>query len=224
MLSFAFMGESYNPLYICRRNLYDCHAHRLAGEEGARSMFTGLVEEMGNVKEVRVLDDGGFTMTIEASVVLENVRLGDSIAVNGTCLTVTQFDSSSFSVGLAPETLRKTSLGECSTGSPVNLERSLLPSTRLGGHFVQGHVDGTGTIVSFKPEKDSLWVTVKTTPEILKFIVPKGYIAVDGTSLTVVDVLNDESSFTFMLVAYTQQKISIPQRKVRKCSFARTQF
>jgi len=177
-------------------------------------MFTGLVEEMGNVKEVRVLEDGGFEMTIEAGVVLENVSLGDSIAVNGTCLTVTQFDASSFTVGLAPETLRKTSLGECATGSPVNLERSLLPSTRLGGHFVQGHVDGTGTIASFRPENDSLWVTIKTSPEILKYIVPKGYIAVDGTSLTVVDVLDNESAFTFMLVAYTQQKVILSGKKV----------
>lgn len=187
---------------------------RLAGEGGARSMFTGLVEEMGNVKDVRVLEDGGFEMTIEADVVLENVSLGDSIAVNGTCLTVTRFDSSSFTIGLAPETLRKTSLGECSSGSPVNLERSLLPSTRLGGHFVQGHVDGTGTIADFRPENDSLWVTIKTTPEILKYIVPKGYIAVDGTSLTVVDVLDNESSFTFMLVAYTQQKVVLSGKKV----------
>lgn len=177
-------------------------------------MFTGLVEEMGNVKDVRVLEDGGFEMTIEADVVLENVSLGDSIAVNGTCLTVTRFDSSSFTIGLAPETLRKTSLGECSSGSPVNLERSLLPSTRLGGHFVQGHVDGTGTIADFRPENDSLWVTIKTTPEILKYIVPKGYIAVDGTSLTVVDVLDNESSFTFMLVAYTQQKVVLSGKKV----------
>ena len=177
-------------------------------------MFTGLVEEMGNVKDVRVMEDGGFEMTIEAGVVLENVSLGDSIAVNGTCLTVTRFDSSSFTVGLAPETLRKTSLGECSPGSPVNLERSLLPSTRLGGHFVQGHVDGTGIIANFRPEKDSLWVTIKTTREILKYIVPKGYIAVDGTSLTVVDVLDNELSFTFMLVAYTQQKVVLSGKKV----------
>lgn len=180
-----------------------------------RSLFTGLVEEMGIVKDVQILEDGGFEMTIEASTVLEDVKLGDSIAVNGTCLTVTQFDSSSFVVGLAPETLRKTSLGECSAGSPVNLERSLQPNTRMGGHFVQGHVDGTGTIVSFRPEKDSMWVTIKTSPEILKYIVPKGYIAVDGTSLTVVDVLDDMSTFTFMLVAYTQQKVILSGKKVR---------
>lgn len=179
-------------------------------------MFTGLVEEMGNVQEVRLLDNGGFEMTISASTVLESVSLGDSIAVNGTCLTVTHFTPTSFTVGLAPETLRKTSLGECISGSPVNLERSLLPSTRLGGHFVQGHVDGTGTIAEFRPENDSLWVTVKTSPEILKYVVPKGYIAVDGTSLTVVDVLDDEGAFTFMLVAYTQQKVVIAGKQVRE--------
>lgn len=188
--------------------------HRPSAERGARALFTGLVEEMGTVKDLHVMDEGGFEMTIEANVVLEDVKLGDSIAVNGTCLTVTRFDSSSFSIGLAPETLRKTSLGECSVGSPVNLERSLQPSSRMGGHFVQGHVDGTGTIVSLDPEKDSLWVTIKTSPELLKYIVPKGYIAVDGTSLTVVKVLDDQSSFTFMLVAYTQQKVILSGKKV----------
>lgn len=153
-------------------------------------------------------------MTVEANEVLADVKLGDSIAVNGTCLTVTSFDSSSFLVGLAPETLRKTSLGECVSGSSVNLERSLRPDSRMGGHFVQGHVDGTGVIESFRPEGDSLWVTISTSPDLIKFIVPKGYIAVDGTSLTVVDVNSQTSCFTFMLVAYTQQKIVIPLKKV----------
>jgi riboflavin synthase len=180
----------------------------------ARSLFTGIVEEMGIVREVEVLENGGFEMTVEASTVLEDVKLGDSIAVNGTCLTVTRFNSASFSVGLAPETLRRTSLGEAAVGSPVNLERSLQPSSRMGGHFVQGHVDGTGTIESMEPEEDSLWVKVKTSPELLRYIVPKGYIAVDGTSLTVVDILDDENAFTFMLIAYTQQHIVVPRKKV----------
>lgn len=180
----------------------------------ARSLFTGIVEEMGIVREVEVLENGGFEMTVEASTVLEDVKLGDSIAVNGTCLTVTRFNSASFSVGLAPETLRRTSLGEAAVGSPVNLERSLQPSSRMGGHFVQGHVDGTGTIESMEPEEDSLWVKVKTSPELLRYIVPKGYIAVDGTSLTVVDVLDDENAFTFMLIAYTQQHIVVPRKKI----------
>lgn len=155
-------------------------------------------------------------MKIEAKTVLDGVNLGDSIAVNGTCLTVTQFDTqvSDFTVGLSPETLRKTSLIELESGSVVNLERAVTPTTRMGGHFVQGHVDGTGVIVSKVPEGDSLWVKVKAGKELLKFVVPKGFIAVDGTSLTVVDVFDDEECFNFMLVAYTQQKVVIPLKKV----------
>ncbi|XP_059663154.1 riboflavin synthase-like [Cornus florida] len=181
-----------------------------------RSLFTGIVEEMGEIKELGVADDGGFTMKIHAKTVLEDVNLGDSIAVNGTCLTVTQFDTqlSHFTIGLSPETLRKTSLIELLPGSLVNLERALKPSTRMGGHFVQGHVDGTGEIVEAEPEGDSLWVKVKTSSDLLKYIVPKGFIAVDGTSLTVVKVFDEEECFNFMLVAYTQQKVVIPLKKV----------
>lgn len=155
-------------------------------------------------------------MKIAAKTVLDGVNLGDSIAVNGTCLTVTQFDtvSSEFTVGLSPETLRKTSLSELSVGSPVNLERAVQPISRMGGHFVQGHVDGTGEIVSMEAEEDSLWIKVKTTKGILKYVVPKGFIAVDGTSLTVVDVFDDEDCFNFMLVAYTQQQVVIPLKKI----------
>ncbi|PKI32076.1 hypothetical protein CRG98_047548 [Punica granatum] len=154
-------------------------------------------------------------MTVAAKTVLEDVHLGDSIAVNGTCLTVTEFDTglSEFTVGLAPETLRKTSLVELGVGSKVNLERAVGPTGRMGGHFVQGHVDGTGEIVSMESEEDSLWVKVRTGKEILRYIVPKGFIAVDGTSLTVVDVNDEEEWFSFMLVAYTQQKIVIPLKK-----------
>ncbi|PIM99290.1 Riboflavin synthase alpha chain [Handroanthus impetiginosus] len=181
-----------------------------------KSLFTGIVEEMGTVKQLGFDQDNSFTMKIQASTVLEDVHLGDSISVNGTCLTVTEFDtvSSEFSVGLSPETLRKTSLGELERGSLVNLERALSPTTRMGGHFVQGHVDGTGEIVEMTPEGDSLWVKVKVQRELLKYIVPKGFIAIDGTSLTVVDVFDEEPCFNFMLVAYTQQKVVIPLKKV----------
>ncbi|CAH9116564.1 unnamed protein product [Cuscuta europaea] len=180
------------------------------------SLFTGIVEEIGEVRHIGHSDPDSFFMKIGAKTVLECVHLGDSIAVNGTCLTVTEFDagSSEFSVGLAPETLRKTSLGELERGSRVNLERALTPSSRMGGHFVQGHVDETGVIVGLVREGDSLWVKVKTTKEILKFIVPKGFIAVDGASLTVVDVFDDDQCFSFMLVAYTQQNVVIPSKKI----------
>ncbi|KAI3982537.1 hypothetical protein MKX01_031276 [Papaver californicum] len=136
-----------------------------------KNLFTGIVEEMGEIKQLRYAENSGFEMKISGNVILEDVKLGDSISVN----------ESDFSVGLA----RKTSLIELVPGSRVNLERALQPSTRMGGHFVQGHLDGTGEIVSSEFEGDSLWVKVKTPPEVLKFIVPKGFIAVDGTSLTV---------------------------------------
>lgn len=185
-------------------------------------LFTGIVEEIGCIEQIGAESgkedggNGGFEMRIGAETVLGGTRLGDSIAVNGTCLTVTEIDlgESCFSVGLSPETLRRTSLGGLGPGSPVNLERALTPETRMGGHFVQGHVDGTGEIIKFSPEGDSLWVTVRTDPELLRLIVPKGFIAVDGTSLTVVGVYEEESSFDFMLVAYTQQKIVLPSKKV----------
>ncbi|PSS05723.1 Riboflavin synthase [Actinidia chinensis var. chinensis] len=181
-----------------------------------RCLFTGIVEEMGRVQHLGSAVDGGFTMKILSKTVLEDVNLGDSIAVNGTCLTVTDFDTQSaeFTVGLSPETLRKTSLVELEPGSPVNLERALKPSTRMGGHFVQGHVDGTGEIVGKEREGDSLWVTVKAAPELLRYIVPKGFIAVDGTSLTVVKVFDEEGCFNFMLVDYTQQKVVIPLKEI----------
>ncbi|KAJ6859298.1 riboflavin synthase-like [Populus alba x Populus x berolinensis] len=179
-----------------------------------RSLFTGIVEEMGTVQSLGDTKDGGFDLKIEAKTVLEGVHLGDSIAVNGTCLTVTDFTNEDFTVGLSPETLRKTSLIELKTGSLVNLERAVQPDTRMGGHFVQGHVDGTGVIVEKEPEGDSLWIKVKADKGLLKYIVPKGFIAVDGTSLTVVDVMEEEECFNFMLVAYTQQKVVIPLKEV----------
>ncbi|KAJ4700673.1 riboflavin synthase [Melia azedarach] len=179
-----------------------------------RSLFTGIVEEMGEVKQLGVSSDGGFDMKIRAKTVLQDVHLGDSIAVNGTCLTVTEFGQEDFIVGLSPETLRKTSLSELEPGSLVNLERAVQPMSRMGGHFVQGHVDGTGEIVLMVPEKDSLWIKVKADRNLMKYVVPKGFIAVDGTSLTVVDVFDDEDCFNFMLVEYTQQKVVIPLKKV----------
>lgn len=181
-----------------------------------RCLFTGIVESMGEIKQLGLVENGGFEMKICSKTVLEDVNLGDSISVNGTCLTVTEYDtnSSQFTVGLSPETLRKTSLVELGAGSMVNLERALKPTTRMGGHFVQGHVDGTGEIVLMETEGDSLWVKVKTTADLLRYIVPKGFIAVDGTSLTVVKVYDEEECFDFMLVAYTQQKIVIPNKKV----------
>lgn len=173
-------------------------------------MFTGLIEEMGAVAAAKQTADS-FDLTIAAKTVLDGVKLGDSIAVNGVCLTVTAFDDAQFTVGLAPETLKRTNLGDLSESDPVNLERSLLPTTRLGGHFVQGHVDATGVIKSFRPDNDALWLTVETDPALMRYIVTKGYITIDGTSLTVVDT--GPNWFNVTLINYTQQKIILPRKK-----------
>lgn len=174
-------------------------------------MFTGIVEEIGRVVSLEEAQEGT-TMTIEATKVIEDVRQGDSIAVNGTCLTVTEFDERSFKVGLAPETLRRTSLGVLNAGDGVNLERSMPANGRFGGHVVQGHVDTTGRIRSRVEDGDSLVLTIELPPEYLKYLAPKGYVAVDGTSLTVIDVLED--AFTLMLIAYTQEHVTLAHQPV----------
>lgn len=172
-------------------------------------MFTGIVEEIGKISRVQRTAQG-YELTIRASVVRQDTRLGDSIAVNGVCLTVTRLTNDTFTAGVSPETRSRSNLQGLREGDPVNLERSLAPSSRLGGHFVQGHIDGTGRVVAFRPEEDSLWVTIEAAPELMRYIVPKGFIALDGVSLTVVDVAEDH--FTVMLVAYTQQQISLARQ------------
>lgn len=174
-------------------------------------MFTGIVEEVGRVQRLWQSADS-WQLRIAAASVLPDVQLGHSIAINGTCLTVTEFTPQSFTVGLSPETLRCTNLGELLTDAEVNLERSLAANGRIGGHFVQGHVDGTGVITKKQPEGDSLWLTIDPAPDLLRLIVPKGYVAIDGTSLTVVDVTSKH--FTFMLVAYTQTHITLPRKPI----------
>ncbi len=174
-------------------------------------MFTGIVEEVGIVESLSEVA-GAWLLTVKAQTALEGARLGDSLAVNGACLTVTALAADGFTVGLSRETLRRTNLGALRSGDGVNLERALTANGRIGGHFVQGHVDGTGEARAVRPEGDSLWVTVGAAPELLRYIVPKGYIAVDGVSLTVVDVF--PGAFTFMLVAYTQQHTTLPRKPV----------
>ncbi|KAM0893985.1 hypothetical protein ACQ4PT_024730 [Festuca glaucescens] len=190
-----------------------------------RSLFTGIVEEVGRVRRIGPPGGGGgggggdapgVDLEIETKNLLAGTQLGDSVAVDGTCLTVAAIDAaaSTLTFGVAPETLRCTSLGERATGDDVNLERALTPASRMGGHFVQGHVDGTGEIAAFRPEGDSIWVTVRAPPEILRLLVPKGFVAVDGTSLTVVNVNEEEGWFDFMLVRYTQDNVVLPKKKV----------
>jgi riboflavin synthase len=186
-------------------------------------MFTGIVEEIGRVVSLTrstsvALWDGsvgeGWVLVISASVVLSGAYEGCSIAVNGTCLTVTAFDAASFTVGCAPETMRRTNLIDLTAGAPVNLERAAASDARNSGHAVQGHVDDTGAILATWREGDSLWVRVGARPDVLRYIVPKGYVAVDGTSLTVCDVDLGSGFFTFMLVAYTQSRVIIAGKAV----------
>ncbi len=174
-------------------------------------MFTGIVEEVGEVRTLSS-EGGAHTLTLRGEVAARETSLGDSIAINGVCLTVTSIAGSLLTFGLAPETLSRTNLGDLKAGGGVNLERSLPANGRIGGHFVQGHIDGTGKLAETTPDGDSLRVTVTAPPELLHYMVPKGYIAVDGTSLTLIDVLPD--SFTFMLVAYTLQNITLPTRAI----------
>ena len=165
-------------------------------------MFTGIVEEVGVVS--KITNNG---MTVKASKVLSDVKLGDSVAVNGTCLTAVNFTNSEFSVDLSPETMRRISLGHLDDGSPVNLERALAASDRMGGHIVQGHVDGTGRIISIKPDGDSIIFRVKVPKRLDKYIVEKGFIAVDGISLTVVK--RGASSFTLAVIPYTLENTNL---------------
>lgn len=158
---------------------------------------------------------GGWSVTIsDAEPILNDCHDGDSISINGTCLTVTSFNKSSFKVGLAPETLRRTNLGQLKVNAKVNLERAVLPHTRLGGHFVQGHVDTTATVVSRTPDENSLWFKLAPKDKsYMRYIVPKGFIALDGTSLTVVEVNDAEGWFTIMLISYTQSHVVLPHRQ-----------
>ena len=172
-------------------------------------MFTGLIEEIGKVEAL--VDTGeGVDLKVRGPLAHSDAALGDSIAVQGVCLTVTELEGDVATFGLAPETLRRTSLGILKSGDGVNLERACLPTTRLGGHYVQGHVDGTGTLREIREDGDALWVTIDTPTDLLKYVVEKAYIAIDGTSLTVTAV--DEQSFSVMLVRHTQPLITLPTR------------
>lgn len=174
-------------------------------------MFTGIIEEMGKVR-ICQRNGEGFDLSIDCTTVLDGTKLGDSIAVNGVCLTVTELGENYFTAGLAPETLKRTNLETLQPGSPVNLERSALPTTRLGGHYVQGHVDTTGNVKTFRIDDDALWVSIQVPDSVMRYIVTKGYITIDGTSLTVVDVGDDWFSIT--LVAFTQQHITLPSKSI----------
>ena len=169
-------------------------------------MFTGIVEEIGMVRGISL-----GRLTIEAKKVLEGIKQGDSIAINGACLTVTSVDRDKFSVDVMPETVRRTNLGKLHYGTPVNLERAMLAEGRFGGHFVQGHVDDVGKVLSLQPEEEAIIARISAPASLMPYMVNKGFIAVDGVSLTVIDC--DDFSFSVSLVTYTREHTTLGNRK-----------
>lgn len=166
-------------------------------------MFTGIVEAQGTLTAI-TRDSENAKLTITAPPLLTDAHLGDSIAVNGVCLTVTSYDASSFTVDVMAETLRRTTLGASAPGESLNLERALSASARLGGHIVTGHIDNTGTITSVTPDGDARRLRITSTPDVLRLIIPQGSIAVDGVSLTVAAVADDHTWFEVALIPHTQ--------------------
>ena len=150
-------------------------------------MFTGIVEEKGKVRYIQLTGESGI-LAVKARKVLEGTRIGDSIAVNGVCLTVTSMQPDGFTADVMAETIRRSSLGSCKAGSQVNLERAMAADGRFGGHIVSGHIDGTGVIRSMLREENAIWVSIETSPQILHLIVEKGSVCIDGISLTVARV------------------------------------
>jgi riboflavin synthase len=173
-------------------------------------MFTGIVEETGNVSSI-VSGVKSAVLTIKADKVLEGTKLGDSIAVNGVCLTVTGLTGSCFQADVMAETLRRSALGSLRSGSKVNLERAMAADGRFGGHLVAGHIDGTGTISSVRREDNAVWVQISTKPQILRYIIEKGSIAIDGISLTVAALEKD--SFAVSVIPHTGQETTLLEKK-----------
>lgn len=174
-------------------------------------MFTGIAEEKGIVKEIRK-GNAFFSITIGCKQVIKDTRIGDSIAVNGICLTVTDLAEDWFSADVMPETMRHTALNQLSASSLLNLERALRLSDRLGGHFVSGHIDGVGKLTSRTEESNAIWLTIEAPQDILKYLVPKGSVALDGISLTVARV--HEDSFSVSLIPHTAKSTTLGERRV----------
>lgn len=174
-------------------------------------MFTGIIEEVGHVKSLH-RGAKSFTLEVEAEKVLEGTLVGDSIATNGVCLTVTSLTGHGFTADVMPETVSRTALGELVSGSPVNLERALSLQTRLGGHIVSGHIDGTGRIADRRQDDTALWLTIECDSKLLRYIIEKGSVTLQGVSLTVARV--DERSFAISLIPHTQAATTLHQAKV----------
>ena len=173
-------------------------------------MFTGIIEETGKVKNIK---KGAYSavLTIEAFKILEDISPGDSIAVNGVCLTATSFTADSFTADVMHETLKRSSLRKLSTGSLVNLERAMKADGRFGGHIVAGHIDGTGMITDIRQDDNAVWYTIKAPADIMRFIVEKGSIAIDGISLTV--AAENSNTFKVSIIPHTLSETALYTKK-----------
>lgn len=174
-------------------------------------MFTGIVEECGTVKNISLSGTSG-SLSIETSFILDDTKVGDSIAVNGVCLTVVKIEDKVFFADVMAETLRQTSLGILKAGSKVNLERAMAANGRFGGHIVSGHIDGTGTISAMKKEGNATWVTVSAKCELLKYVIERGSVTLDGISLTVAYV--DDKCLKVSVIPHTGEETSLLLKKV----------
>ena len=173
-------------------------------------MFTGIVEEMGQVESVQRGRQSAI-LTIRAKTVLEGTKIGDSIAVNGVCLTVTSLSPDRFTADVMHETLDRSSLAQLKRGGAVNLERAMAADGRFGGHIVAGHIDGTGRITRIKRDDNAVWYTVQAAPQLLRYIVEKGSIAMDGISLTVARV--EETAFSISAIPHTVAQTALQNRR-----------
>lgn len=173
-------------------------------------MFTGIIEEVGTVQTIQNGGNSSF-IKVKAEKILEDIHIGDSIAVNGVCLTVTNYSKEMFCADVMNETLRRSSLGSLKNGSPVNLERAMSANGRFGGHIVSGHIDGTGNILSIKNDGIATWYTINTIPEIMNYIIEKGSITIDGISLTVAKV--SENDFSVSIIPHTAQQTILSYKK-----------
>lgn len=175
-------------------------------------MFTGIIEETGKIQGIQKVASSA-VLCVQASEIMQDIHLGDSIAVNGVCLTVASISPNGFAADVMHETLDRSSLGNLRIGSLVNLERAMPANGRFGGHIVSGHIDGTGMVSNIRRDDNAVWYTIKTPLPILRYIIEKGSIAIDGISLTVARVYKD--SFSVSIIPHTASLTTLSSRRVR---------